>query len=78
MHPILASAGGSELPWFTPIVVSLLLVAVAGIYRLRHRRQGPGAGSDAFPIADEQPGADLPHREDPGHSSPFLLPRPLS
>jgi hypothetical protein len=36
-----ASAGGSELPWFTPVLVSLLLLLIAAVYRFRHR---PGSG----------------------------------
>lgn len=38
-----ASSGGSELPWFTPLLVSLALLVVAAVYRLRHRSgAGPG------------------------------------
>jgi len=76
MHPILASAGGSELPWFTPIAVSLLLVAVAAVYRLAHRHPDNGAGADpsAFvhPEDDREP---PPPREGGDRSTRFLIPR---
>lgn len=70
----LASAGGSELPWWTPLAVCLGLLAVAGIYRLRHRPPGPGddaevpAGTDPLPPVPETHPADAadppaPHLE---------------
>jgi hypothetical protein len=77
MQPILASAGGSELPWFTPIVVSLLLVVVAGLYRFRHRRQDPPPPHRTFEAEGDPPVVPTPANGDDGNS-PFLLPRTQS
>jgi hypothetical protein len=36
-----ASAGGSELPWWTPIAVSLVFLSAALVYWWRHRPRRP-------------------------------------
>lgn len=62
----LAGAGGSELPWWTPLAVCVALLAVAWIYRLRHRP--PGSGDDA----------DVPVGTDPLPSVPETHPADVS
>jgi hypothetical protein len=55
----LASAGGSELPWWTPLGVTLGLLAVAGLYKLRHRM--PRTPGDAGPpLADDAEAPPVP------------------
>jgi hypothetical protein len=78
MNPVLASAAGSEFPWYTPILVSLLLVVIAGIYRFRHPHRGDGTGAEApwNPGIDGDPTSHASPRERDTFST-VLLPRSL-
>jgi hypothetical protein len=71
---LLAGGGGSELPWWSPIAVCLLLLAVAFLYRLRDRsRSGDGGSSEApagIPSATEFSGPTDPPGEEPGPEPP--------
>lgn len=72
----LASAGGSELPWWTPLGVTLVLLAVAGVYRLRHRRGDSGGDPDAAaPTASESSSVPEPGPAAPPESTD--PPRPV-
>jgi len=46
----LASMAGSELPWWSPIAVSVVLAALALVERRRQRRRGPLPGGPETPV----------------------------
>ena len=45
-----ASNVGSGLPWWTPIAVTLALLLISALYRLRHRSKPPESEPNVSPI----------------------------
>jgi len=75
---ITAGGGGSELPWWSPLAASFLLLVIAAIYRMKTRpKPSPGGSSGAppsLPEATVEPGplATDSRKDDP--RSPMFAP----
>ena len=48
-----SSNAGSGLPWWTPLGVSVLLLLLSFIYRVRHRPLPPGETPHPFGVEEE-------------------------
>ncbi len=69
IRPVLsrASAGGSELPWWTPVAVSLVFLSAALIYWWRHRPRRP---TDEPGEPDLLEGTGFEAEDDPPSAAP--------
>jgi hypothetical protein len=73
---VTAGGGGSQLPWWSPLAASFLLLVIAAIYRLRTRpfRGGSSGAPPSLPEETVEPGplATDSRKDDP--LSPMFAP----
>jgi len=53
------SNAGAGLPWWSPIAVTVLLLLISGVYRIKHRPKPPIETSHPLSL-DEDPNATRP------------------